>query len=88
MATLEDVDRQMVLAHFDPDTAYFAAHQHDLIREHPDEWIAIYHGNVVGTSPDLDHLLADLRAWNSPRTGFHATTHDARQSVHRLRVWA
>ena len=51
---------------FDRESAYFVAHQEELLREYPDQWVAIYGERVVGADPDRTQLVADLRRQGVP----------------------
>jgi hypothetical protein len=52
---------QAELQRFGRDTAYYEAHQKDLLEQYPEQWVAIYNEQVVGASPDADQLFAELK---------------------------
>ncbi len=54
------------LQHFRKDTAFLEAHREDLVRQHPDRWIAIFGEEVVGVAPSLEELLDDLEKKGIP----------------------
>ena len=53
-------DAHTELERFHNDGLWFSDHYNELLEEYPDHWVAIYHKEVVGTSPNPDELLADL----------------------------
>jgi hypothetical protein len=63
---LSDAERAALLAQFEREVRFFLAHEQELLRTHPDKWVAVYGERVVGASLDRDRLLADLRARGIP----------------------
>jgi hypothetical protein len=53
---------QAELQRFKRDTAYYEAHQEELVKQYPEQWVAIYDERVVGAAADLYHLLATIKA--------------------------
>jgi hypothetical protein len=43
------------------DTAYYEAHQEELLEQYPEQWVAIYDERVVGADADLYHLLSTIK---------------------------
>ena len=52
--------REDQLARFQRDVDYFESHYEQLLREHPEQWVAIFNQAVVGTDSDFDALLEAL----------------------------
>jgi len=48
------------LERYREDTEYYERNRESLVRDHPNEWVAILNQKVVGASADLDELLDDL----------------------------
>lgn len=46
------------LAQFDQDNSFFDANAQALVRDFPNQWIAVFHGEVVGHDPSLDGLVS------------------------------
>jgi hypothetical protein len=59
-------DIQAELQRFSRDTAYYEAHQEELLEQYPEQWVAIYNEQVVGASPDARELLHNLQAKGLP----------------------
>jgi hypothetical protein len=53
---------QVELQRFKKDTAYYEAHQDELLEKYPEQWVAIYNQKVVGASSDYEELLDYLQA--------------------------
>jgi len=53
-------ERPKELAEFRTDRQYYQRHYEDLLREHAEQWVAIYHEQVVGAAADVDDLLSGL----------------------------
>jgi hypothetical protein len=52
---------QAKLQRFKRDTAYYEAHQEELLEQYPEQWVAIYNERVVGADVDLPHLLTTIK---------------------------
>lgn len=59
-------EAQAELARFKKDTAYLDAHYEELLEQYPEQWVAIYNQQVVGTGPDFEQLLKNLKAQGFP----------------------
>ncbi len=59
-------DIQIELTRFKKDTAYYVAHQEELLDQYPERWVAIYNERVVGSSPDAEQLFEDLEKKGVP----------------------
>jgi hypothetical protein len=57
---------QAELQRFKKDTAYYEAHHDELLGKYPEQWVAIYNQQVVGTSPDYEQLLDDMEGKGVP----------------------
>ena len=44
-----------------PNTAYYETHYEELLDRHPEQWVAIYKQEVVGTASDARELLITLK---------------------------
>lgn len=51
---------QAELQRFKQDTQYYEAHREDLLKQYPEQWVAIFNQQVVGAAPDFDQLLRAL----------------------------
>lgn len=54
------------LEHFNGDTEWYRAHRDDLLARYPDQWIAIYGGEVVGAAEDAEELFTRLKEQGVP----------------------
>ena len=43
------------------DTEWFNQHYWELMREYPEQWIAVHGQRVVGVAPDFSELMAQLK---------------------------
>ena len=43
------------------DTLWFNKHNMELMRQYPEQWIAVYRQKVVGAAPELCDLMAQLK---------------------------
>ena len=57
---------QVELRRFHKNVEYYEAHQDALLAQYPDQWVAIFNEQVVGTDPDYLRLLEDLKAKSIP----------------------
>ena len=67
------------LQRFHQDVLYVEAHYEQLLKQYPEQWVAIFNQQVVGASPNLEQLLDELQAMGiPPGQGFveHLTTED------------
>lgn len=48
------------LDRFQDDMAYFDGHRAEFLRKYPEQWVAIYHHEVVGAAKALPKLVAQL----------------------------
>ncbi len=51
----------MTIQQFHSDSEYFSTHYTELVEQYPEQWVAIYHKNVVGSSDDHYALLDTLQ---------------------------
>ena len=57
---------QAELQRFKQDTQYYEAHREDLLKQYPEQWVAIFNQQVVGAAPDFDQLLITLEQSGIP----------------------
>jgi len=57
---------QAELQHFRKDTDYYEAHHEELLKKYPEQWVAIFDQQVVGTSQDYEELLTELEEKGVP----------------------
>lgn len=50
-----------LLSRYSQDAKFFEAHREDILREHPDEWVAIFDEKIVGASANFNELLDQLQ---------------------------
>ena len=67
---------QTELQHFRKDTAYYGTYHEELLKKYPEQWVAIFDQQVVGTSQDYEQLLTELEEKGVPigRTIFKRLT--------------
>jgi hypothetical protein len=58
---------QRDLERYREDALYFEAHREQLLVEHPEQWVAIYRNQVVGSAEELPELLSRLDEQGIPR---------------------
>ncbi len=58
---------QAELQRFKKDTAYYEAHHEELLKKYPEQWVAIFDEQVVGTAKTLNRLIARLQKKGVPR---------------------
>jgi len=51
---------------FRKDIEYYEANQEEILRQHPNRWVAVFNQEVVGTAPHLDDLLGQLHDQKLP----------------------
>lgn len=54
------------LAQFHSDSIWFSEHYDDLKAQYPDQWVAVYHNEVVGASEDGIAIIKDTKAKGLP----------------------
>ena len=59
-------ETQAELKRFHGDTQYFDSHYQDFLNEYPEQWVAVYNQEVVGTGPQVRPLLKQLKANGVP----------------------
>ena len=42
------------------DADYFEEHRSELLREHPERWVAVYNHEVIGIAKGIKHLIKQL----------------------------
>ena len=57
---------QADLDRFTRDMLYFDEHREELLRQHPERWVAVYHQQVVGAAKDLERLIRQLERKGIP----------------------
>ena len=78
---------QQELERYRGDAVYIQEHREQLLKEYPEEWIAVLDLKIVGHSGDLDALLRELDSSGIPRGEAcikHLTTKPPRTVVVRL----
>lgn len=55
-------ETQIELKRFHGDTQYFDSHYQEFLNEYPEQWVAVYNQEVVGTGPQFRPLLKQLKA--------------------------
>ena len=56
----EDLER------FGRDVEYFDQHRQELLQQYPDQWVAVYHQQVVGAAKDPKRLVKQLERKGIP----------------------
>ena len=59
------------LARFQADALYLDQHRQELLAQYPDQWVAIYHQQVVGAAKDPKRLLNQLKRKGIPPGEVH-----------------
>ena len=62
IASLDREQMRIDLEQFERDSRYLSSIVPELRAKHPDCWVAVYHGQIVGFGPNLTELLARLNA--------------------------
>lgn len=57
---------QQELKRFRGDGEYYEAHQEELVKNHPEQWVAIFNRQVVGVNSDYSRLLEILEQKGVP----------------------
>ena len=55
-------EKQAELGRFHRDVVYYQVHREELLKEYPEQWVAIFNEQVVGASPDYDQVLDQVQA--------------------------
>jgi hypothetical protein len=59
-------DTQRELQRFHSNVEYFHTHRDELLRQYPEQWVAIFDERVVGADSDYERLLKGLKADQIP----------------------
>lgn len=59
-------NEQRAMERFRRDIEYFEANRDSLIRDHPNEWMAIYEGRIGAVAGDLGSLFDELERQGIP----------------------
>ena len=57
---------QAELKRFKQNTQYYEAHREDLLKQYPEQWVAVFNQQVVGAAPDFDQFLTTLEQSGIP----------------------
>lgn len=60
------MDIQQELERSSKDLEYFAAHRQELLKEHTEQWVAIYNQQVVAAAKDVKRLIKHLEKKGIP----------------------
>ena len=55
-------EKQAELRRFRRDVDFYQAHQDELLKQYPEQWVAIFNEQVVGADPDYDRVLDQVQA--------------------------
>lgn len=47
-------EKQAEIRRFHRDVDYYQAHREELLKQYPEQWVAIFNEQVVGADPDYD----------------------------------
>ena len=53
-------------SHLKQESAYYEAHQQELLERYPEQWIAISDQEIIGVAPDPRDLLVELKNKGNP----------------------
>ena len=53
-------DVQKELARFTADAIWVDDHREELLKQYPDQWIAVYNQQVVGSAAEIEELVEQL----------------------------
>lgn len=59
-------EKQAELRRFHRDADYYQAHREQLLKQYPEQWVAIFNEQVVGAAPDYDAVLDQVQAKKIP----------------------
>lgn len=59
-------EKQAELRRFRRDVDYYRAHQDELLKQYPEQWIAIFNEQVVGADADYDRVLDQVEERHIP----------------------
>jgi len=76
MIDVEEIQEELVRFH--RNVEFGQAHYDELLERYPEQWVAMYDEAVVGTGPDKQQLINELRQHGVPpeQTYFNFFTHD------------
>ncbi|MPZ13002.1 MAG: hypothetical protein GEU73_01015 [Chloroflexi bacterium] len=57
---------QQDLERFRRDTEYFDRHRQEFLQQYPEQWVAVYHQQVVGAARDPKRLVKQLERKGIP----------------------
>ena len=57
---------QKDLERFGRDAEYFDRHRHEFLQQYPEQWVAVYHQQVVGAAEDPKRLVKLLERKGIP----------------------
>lgn len=57
---------QQDLERFRKDAEYFDEHRQEFLRQYPEQWVAVYHQQVVGAAADPKRLIKQLERKGIP----------------------
>ncbi len=55
------------IEHYRADALYFEAHRQELLRQYPEQWVAVYDRQVVATASEIPELREQLDQQGFPR---------------------
>ena len=55
-------EKQAELRRFRRDVDYYQAHQEELLKQYPEQWVAIFNEQVVGAAADYYQVLDQVQA--------------------------
>ena len=55
-------EKQAELRRFHRDVDYYEVHREELLKQYPEQWVAIFNEQVVGASSDYDQVLDQVQA--------------------------
>ena len=64
MMNMEKIQKELEL--FRRDIDYYEAHQEELLKQYPEQWVAVFNEQVVGASADYERLLDELQEKGVP----------------------
>ena len=59
-------EKQAELRRFHQNVEYFQMHREELLKQYPEQWVAVFDEGIVGADPDYEHLLDELQAKHVP----------------------
>lgn len=58
---------QVELERFQREVDYYETHREELLARYPEQWVAIFNGEVAAADPDVDRLLELLEERHIPK---------------------